>query len=402
MIESEPDTDEDGIPDYLEFQGLDSGGAVWAVTNAFSPDTDGDGVSDLDEWIFGLNPNSSDTDGDGTPDGTELAGDIRPMVFAEPPMPGIAERIQRKQVYCSYGSVEFEGDPSQASGYVSWTSTHLEPVPGSEFYEVFASRAADKWGGLSYAGENPGEHEWEASPVFAATASFYSEDSVGIDGGLYRSRIEFLEHMRIGLEAQSPVPREFVRTYLRVVEDEDYQTGEKQTALRDIVQLRIPPFQRYSNVVDIDPQLGLEEGKYRKVRLYALEIYHDPWLVDYPEGTPDPPEDPLPVVAATLPARDEAGEAAAAAAAAAGSFTPTIDPADKVLRVAKLNKAIDENDDVNLDLDPDRFYVWIKGLPANAKPIRIELRTTGSPAPFYSSFEGHDDLMDRITLHPTS
>ncbi|MFN3200691.1 MAG: thrombospondin type 3 repeat-containing protein [Bradymonadia bacterium] len=43
---------------------------------SFAPDADGDGLSDEEEELLGLNPNSPDTDGDGLPDGYEHRDEI--------------------------------------------------------------------------------------------------------------------------------------------------------------------------------------------------------------------------------------------------------------------------------------------------------------------------------------
>ncbi len=91
------DSDNDGLIDAYEvcvygtdvdyydsdFDGLPDG---WEVANCLNPldnDTDGDGIGDsfddddndglnnLDEWLYGTDPQNPDTDGDGTSDGNE-------------------------------------------------------------------------------------------------------------------------------------------------------------------------------------------------------------------------------------------------------------------------------------------------------------------------------------------
>jgi hypothetical protein len=59
------DRDKDGLPDFFElrwFGNQDSTGAM---------DSDGDGVSNADEYRLGLNPAALDSDQDGLPDGVE-------------------------------------------------------------------------------------------------------------------------------------------------------------------------------------------------------------------------------------------------------------------------------------------------------------------------------------------
>ena len=60
------DSDNDGMPDYFERQhGLDAN-----VNDAFLDD-DGDGRSNLVEYLYGHLPNDADTDNDGIPDGQD-------------------------------------------------------------------------------------------------------------------------------------------------------------------------------------------------------------------------------------------------------------------------------------------------------------------------------------------
>jgi len=60
-----PDTDDDGLSDADE--------VIWAPTNPLNPDTDGDGLNDYEElWVYNSDPLNPDTDGDGFPDGFEI------------------------------------------------------------------------------------------------------------------------------------------------------------------------------------------------------------------------------------------------------------------------------------------------------------------------------------------
>jgi hypothetical protein len=75
-----PDTDNDGIYDGIEIidysssEDSDGDGLIDALDsdNIISNDTDNDGVSDSRELALGLNPNNSDSDGDGINDSLEI------------------------------------------------------------------------------------------------------------------------------------------------------------------------------------------------------------------------------------------------------------------------------------------------------------------------------------------
>ena len=70
----ELDTDSDGMPDVWEMNmGLDRNSSMDA-----QDDRDGDGLSELEEWLWWTSPFSKDTDGDEMPDGWEVAMGLDP------------------------------------------------------------------------------------------------------------------------------------------------------------------------------------------------------------------------------------------------------------------------------------------------------------------------------------
>jgi Carboxypeptidase regulatory-like domain/Bacterial TSP3 repeat len=87
------DTDGDGLTNLQEFQlgtdprnpdtdgdGVSDGEEVRRGTNPLNPDTDGDGLTDAEEIRLGTNPLNPDTDGDGIPDGVEVKLGLNPLV----------------------------------------------------------------------------------------------------------------------------------------------------------------------------------------------------------------------------------------------------------------------------------------------------------------------------------
>lgn len=74
----------------LEFIIFDGGGAAGGMfrletnTNTTFPDTDGDGLTDAEEHLYGTNKNDPDTDNDGVSDGDEVAAGTSPLVFDAP------------------------------------------------------------------------------------------------------------------------------------------------------------------------------------------------------------------------------------------------------------------------------------------------------------------------------
>lgn len=70
------DTDGDGMPDGWEIiNGLNPTSAADAIT-----DLDGDGVNNLNEYLFGSDPNNADSDSDGLQDGTEIGLGTNPAL----------------------------------------------------------------------------------------------------------------------------------------------------------------------------------------------------------------------------------------------------------------------------------------------------------------------------------
>src|SRR3989304_1770589 len=73
-ILTEPDTDNDGIPDPWEISNFGD-----LTTAGLTTDFDGDGLLDIDEYSNNTDPKDPDSDGDGMPDGYEVANSLDPL-----------------------------------------------------------------------------------------------------------------------------------------------------------------------------------------------------------------------------------------------------------------------------------------------------------------------------------
>ncbi len=74
-----PDTDSDGMPDGWE---IENGLNPSMMTDALT-DSDGDGLNNYEEYLNGTSPKDSDTDGDGMPDGWEVEYGLDPLDISD-------------------------------------------------------------------------------------------------------------------------------------------------------------------------------------------------------------------------------------------------------------------------------------------------------------------------------
>lgn len=79
-----PDTDGDGLSDLKEFQ---------ILSDPRSPDTDGDGVNDAEELALGTDPINWDSDDDGLDDGVEVTFKSNPLVI-DSDLDGLFDKIE--------------------------------------------------------------------------------------------------------------------------------------------------------------------------------------------------------------------------------------------------------------------------------------------------------------------
>jgi hypothetical protein len=136
------DTDCDGMSD------------AWETANGFDPlnaadalaDKDGDGLTNLQEFVLGTDPSKADTDGDGVPDGEEVANGTDPLT---PP--------NRKPVVVASGATEFApgivrlsamvtGIPDPSTCKAAWkqaSGTTAKLAGADAFAPTFVARKAE-------------------------------------------------------------------------------------------------------------------------------------------------------------------------------------------------------------------------------------------------------------------
>jgi len=128
---SNPDTDNDGIPDGYEVNnGLNPKDNTGV--NGANGDLDHDGVTNIEEYNRGMNANNSDTDGDGMQDGWEVQYGLNPLAndsAADPDGDNISNLIEF-QLKTNPNNIDTDGDfMSDGAEYYS----ALDPLRPSNF-----------------------------------------------------------------------------------------------------------------------------------------------------------------------------------------------------------------------------------------------------------------------------
>jgi hypothetical protein len=112
------DTDGDGLPDNVELSGtlvyVDLGNGQFTTRQATSDpnkaDTDGDGLSDLDEWNIGTDPRSRDTDNDGLSDYTEYNIIYSSPIAQDTDQDGVLDGLEHSFYHTSPLLADTDGD----------------------------------------------------------------------------------------------------------------------------------------------------------------------------------------------------------------------------------------------------------------------------------------------------
>jgi len=133
------DTDSDGMGDAWETEN----GLNPAVDDSGS-DADGDGLTALEEYEEGSNPNNWDTDGDSISDGDEVSAGLGPLVddlITDSDSDGVSNA----------------GEHRNASDHLSAGST---PVPLGDYFESFEAIAPTFW----FSPDNQSGYDWAWTP----------------------------------------------------------------------------------------------------------------------------------------------------------------------------------------------------------------------------------------------
>ena len=125
-VDGLPDTDGDGLPDAYEIaHGLNPNDP-----NDAALDSDGDGLTNLEEYFFHTDPQNPDTDGDGMPDGWEIRNGLNPLdptdANLDPDADGLTN-IREYQLGTDPQSSDTDGDGMPDGWEVSHALNPLDP-----------------------------------------------------------------------------------------------------------------------------------------------------------------------------------------------------------------------------------------------------------------------------------
>lgn len=127
---------------YLGGQQLRSGAPIQvsttAPTRAKQPDTDGDGLRDWEEELWGTNKSNPDTDEDGVSDGEEVSNETDPRVFGPQPLTLDVDKSRALVHKLNYSRPVpiLSPDPEEINPNNSIELTSLNTVNTSDFNDL--------------------------------------------------------------------------------------------------------------------------------------------------------------------------------------------------------------------------------------------------------------------------
>ena len=151
------------------------------VSIVFSPDTDGDGLTDANEDWLGTDPLKSDTDGDRMPDGWEIMQRFDPTNAADGLLDADADGASNAHEYVAgtdpddsasvFVIAGFETPPPSNTVVLVWSSVTgrvYDIESGTNLFDPF-------WLGIetNIPGNVSGENTWTGVPPFQVDSTFY-------------------------------------------------------------------------------------------------------------------------------------------------------------------------------------------------------------------------------------
>ena len=186
------DSDANGLPDYWEIQ------YFRATGQSASVDSDGDGLTNLQEYQNGTDPTKKDTDGDGMPEGWEVNNGLNPLL-------NDANRDADGDSFSNYEEYLADTDPQNASDapltgvttdeatIISGNSARLNGTvnPGGDYS---TTTVLFEWGtDTGYGSETTATQ----SPVTGTTAQTVSADVTGLrTDATYHYRVKAVNSVR--------------------------------------------------------------------------------------------------------------------------------------------------------------------------------------------------------------